>query len=220
MSGIIRSWQCLNARCKRRFEAWEPNPACPSCKCVRVDWVPGGGHIAGTAKAADAELRALLELDAGAFAGRAAAVVTAAVKALAWCPWQPSLLASGGGSADHHVRFWNAATGACVSSVDVQSQVSGLLWSREHRELVSAHGSNNLSLWKYPSMVKMAEFTGHSARVLHMATSPDGTTVCSAAADETLRFWRAFGDGAEVAKAKAAAKSASGNSVLRSINIR
>jgi cell division cycle protein 20 (cofactor of APC complex) len=51
-----------------------------------------------------------------------------------------------------------------------------------------------------------------------MATSPDGTTVVSAAADETLRFWRAFGDGAEVAKAKKVGAGA--GSVLRSINIR
>ena len=65
----------------------------------------------------------------------------------------------------------------------------------------------------------MAEFTGHSARVLHMAQSPDGTTVVSAAADETLRFWRAFGNGDEVAKVKAKAGGNAG-SVLRSINIR
>ena len=32
-------------------------------------------------------------------------------------------------------------------------------------------------------------FLGHTARVLHTALSPDGTTVCSAAVDETLRFW-------------------------------
>ena len=35
---------------------------------------------------------------------------------------------------------------------------------------------------------------GHTARVLHMAQSPDGSTVVSAAADETLRFWKCFGD--------------------------
>lgn len=144
----------------------------------------------------------------------------AAVKALAWCPFQANLLASGGGTADRCIKFWNTHTGAMLNSVDTQSQVCALQWNTHERELLSSHGysQNQLCLWKYPSMVKMAEFTGHSARVLHMATSPDGTTVCSAAADETLRFWRAFGDGAEVAKAKAA-KSA-GNSVLRSINIR
>lgn len=35
----------------------------------------------------------------------------AAVKALAWCPWQSSILASGGGTADRTIRFWNCNTG-------------------------------------------------------------------------------------------------------------
>ncbi|MBA0877078.1 hypothetical protein Goshw_003880 [Gossypium schwendimanii] len=42
-------------------------------------------------------------------------------------------------------------------------------------------------------MVKMAELTGHTSRVLYMAQSPDGCTVASAAGDETLRFWNVFG---------------------------
>lgn len=47
----------------------------------------------------------------------------AAVKALAWCPWQPSLLASGGGTADRSIKFWNCNTGVCLSSIDTKSQV-------------------------------------------------------------------------------------------------
>jgi hypothetical protein len=61
MADIIRSWLCLNARCRSQFDAWDANPACPKCECVRVQWVPGGGHVAGSAKAADAELRALAD---------------------------------------------------------------------------------------------------------------------------------------------------------------
>jgi WD40 repeat protein len=33
---------------------------------------------------------------------------------------------------------------------------------------------------------------GHTARVLGLTMSPDGATVASAAADETLRLWRCF----------------------------
>lgn len=119
----------------------------------------------------------------------------AAVKALAWCPFQSNLLASGGGSSDGSIKFWNTQTGACLNTVDTHSQVCSLLWNRHERELLSSHGpnQNQLTLWKYPSMVKITELTGHTARVLHMAQSPDGYTVASAAADETLRFWQVFG---------------------------
>ena len=121
----------------------------------------------------------------------------AAVKALSWCPMHRNLLASGGGTADRTIKFWNAHTGAMLHSVDTGSQVCALLWSRHHKEIVSSHGfsQNQLCLWRYPSMTKLCELTGHTARVLHLAQSPDGETVVSAAADETLRFWSIFGGG-------------------------
>ena len=48
---------------------------------------------------------------------------TAAVKALAWCPFQSSLLASGGGTADRTIRFWNTHTGCQLNCIDTESQV-------------------------------------------------------------------------------------------------
>ncbi|XP_077242902.1 cell division cycle 20.2, cofactor of APC complex-like [Tasmannia lanceolata] len=133
---------------------------------------------------------------------------TAAVKALAWCPFQSNLLASGGGTGDRSIKFWNSHTGACLNSVDTGSQVCSLLWSKNERELLSSHGftQNQLILWKYPSMVKITELTGHTSRVLFMAQSPDGCTVASAAGDETLRFWNVFGT-PEVVPTKSVAKT-------------
>nr|XP_018905377.1 PREDICTED: cell division cycle protein 20 homolog [Bemisia tabaci] len=118
----------------------------------------------------------------------------AAVKALAWCPWAPHILASGGGTADRHIRFWNCNIGSCFNSIDTKSQVCGILWSSAFKEIISGHGfaNNQLIIWKYPSMAKVAELTGHTARVLHLAMSPDNTTVLSAGADETLRLWKCF----------------------------
>ncbi|KAK8959805.1 Protein FIZZY-RELATED 2 [Platanthera guangdongensis] len=120
----------------------------------------------------------------------------AAVKSLAWCPFQSNLLASGGGGADRCIKFWNTLSGDCLNSVDTGSQVSALLWNKNERELLSSHGydENQLTLWKYPSMVKFAELRGHTSRVLHMSQSPDGCTVATASGDETLKFWNVFGN--------------------------
>lgn len=54
----------------------------------------------------------------------------AAVKALAWCPWQSNLLATGGGNDDGCIHFWNSTTGARVNSINTGSQVTSLKWSK------------------------------------------------------------------------------------------
>ncbi|RXN25856.1 cell division cycle 20-like protein [Labeo rohita] len=126
-----------------------------------------------------------------------------AVKALAWCPWQPSILASGGGTSDRHIRIWNANSGSCISALDTCSQVSSLVFAPNYKELVSGHGfaHDKVVIWKYPSLTKVAELEGkfdivvlyrHEDRVLNLALSPDGSTVASVAADETIRLWKSF----------------------------
>ena len=118
----------------------------------------------------------------------------AAVKALAWSPHERNLLATGGGTADRCIKFWNASSGAMLNSIDTGSQVCALQWSPYEKELLSSHGyaENLLCLWKYPTMARVKELRGHTARALHMAQSPDGSLVVSCASDETLRFWNVF----------------------------
>lgn len=60
----------------------------------------------------------------------------AAVKAIAWSPHHHGLLASGGGTADRCIRFWNTLTGQPMQSVDTGSQVCNLAWSKHASELV------------------------------------------------------------------------------------
>ncbi|XP_077833188.1 fizzy-related protein homolog isoform X2 [Macaca mulatta] len=61
----------------------------------------------------------------------------AAVKAIAWSPHQHGLLASGGGTADRCIRFWNTLTGQPLQCIDTGSQVCNLAWSKHANELVS-----------------------------------------------------------------------------------
>ncbi|KAJ9555378.1 hypothetical protein OSB04_009992 [Centaurea solstitialis] len=119
---------------------------------------------------------------------------TAAVKAIAWSPHLYGLLASGGGTADRCIRFWNTTTNSHLNCVDTGSQVCNLVWSKNGNELVSTHGysQNQIIVWRYPSMSKLATLTGHTYRVLYLAISPDGQTIVTGAGDETLRFWNAF----------------------------
>jgi len=119
----------------------------------------------------------------------------AAVKGLTWSPHQRGLLASGGGTADQCIRFWNTITGQELNnSIDTGSQVCNLSWSKNVNELVSTHGysQNQITVWSYPSLHQVATLTGHSMRVLYLATSPDGQTIVTGAGDETLRFWSIF----------------------------
>lgn len=118
----------------------------------------------------------------------------AAVKAIAWSPHQHHLLASGGGTADRTIKFWNTSTGSLVKEVDTGSQVCNLSWSKNSDEIISTHGysQNQIVIWKYPRMEQVVSLTGHTFRVLYLAMSPDGQTVVTGAGDETLRFWKIY----------------------------
>ncbi|ORY45251.1 WD40 repeat-like protein [Rhizoclosmatium globosum] len=139
---------------------------------------------------------------------------TAAVKAIAWSPYKAGLLASGGGTADQKIRFWNTsaspreATGGgtadSLSNVNTNSQVCNIAWSRSEDEIVSTHGfsQNQVVVWKVsatgqdalaPQLHTLATLTGHTMRVLYLAVSPDNENIVTGAGDETLRFWSVFG---------------------------
>lgn len=104
------------------------------------------------------------------------------------------MVASGGGTADRCIKFWNTQVGTELQSVYTGSQVCSLMFSKTSQELVSTHGfkDNSVVVWRYPTMKKMATLTGHSLRVLYLAMNPEGDTVVTGAGDETLRFWKVF----------------------------
>ncbi|TIB92852.1 WD40 repeat-like protein [Wallemia mellicola] len=124
----------------------------------------------------------------------------AAVKAISWNPHHRGILASGGGTSDRRILFWDTLKGDrhSIGDWDTGSQVCRLWFSKNTQELVSTHGysgnayQNHISIWKYPSMSQVATLTGHTYRVLYLAASPDGQTIVTGSGDETIRFWKAF----------------------------
>jgi len=56
----------------------------------------------------------------------------AAVKAIAWSPHHFGLLASGGGTADRCIRFWNTTTNTHLNCVDTNSQVNPVMPTYKH----------------------------------------------------------------------------------------
>lgn len=66
--------------------------------------------------------------------------LNAAVKALAFCPWQASLLAASGGSNDRAIHFYHALSGATLATIDCAAQVTSLVWSRTRREIAATFG--------------------------------------------------------------------------------
>ncbi|PFH53498.1 hypothetical protein AMATHDRAFT_137284 [Amanita thiersii Skay4041] len=130
---------------------------------------------------------------------------TAAVKALAWCPWHPALLSSGGGTNDATIHVWNTTTGARLHTIKTPSQITSLIFAPHKKEIMSTHGypTNAIMIHAYPSMERVAEIRdAHDSRVLYSCVSPAGDIVCTGAGDENLKFWRLWDAASSVAAKK------------------
>lgn len=118
----------------------------------------------------------------------------ACVKALSWNPVNTDLIATGGGLADREIRIWNASTGETIWNVQTGAQVCNLFWNGEYNEIVSAHGysTNQLSIWNADGLTEKHTFHPHNNRVLFMCPSPDGSSIMTAAPQDSFQIWRLF----------------------------
>ncbi|KAF2017028.1 WD40 repeat-like protein [Aaosphaeria arxii CBS 175.79] len=66
--------------------------------------------------------------------------LNAAVKAIAFCPWQRGLLAVRGGSNDRCIHFYHTFSGACLATIDCAAQVTSLIWSKNRKEIAATFG--------------------------------------------------------------------------------
>lgn len=64
----------------------------------------------------------------------------AAVKAIAFCPWRPHLLATGGGSNDKMIHFFHTTSGSSLATIAVSAQVTSLAWNTSRREIAATFG--------------------------------------------------------------------------------
>ncbi|KAF4323341.1 hypothetical protein BBO99_00003302 [Phytophthora kernoviae] len=130
------------------------------------------------------------------------------------------------GTSESVVQLWDVTASRQVRTMNGHSsRVGALAWnsyvlSSGSRDSTIIHHDNELCLWKYPSMTKVKELTGHTSRVLHLAASPDGETVVSGAADETLRFWKVFGPNRKARKAGSSTAELSSSSLSSVMSIR
>ncbi|CAD1812287.1 unnamed protein product [Candida parapsilosis] len=132
----------------------------------------------------------------------------AAIKALSFCPWTASLLATGGGSKDRKIRFWHTTSGTLLKEFYTDGQITSLIWSRYKKEIVATFGfggstkSNLMRVYTYPEMCPVLEVNATSnLRILSATTSPDFCSVCVATNDSTIRIYHLWNRAVEITPA-------------------
>jgi WD40 repeat protein len=98
--------------------------------------------------------------------------VQAAVKAIAFCPWQRGLIAIGGGSNDRCIHFYHVLSGSNLATIDCNAQVTSLIWSTTRREIAATFGfaqpqhPYRIAVFSWPKcevVVRIPWFEGHRA---------------------------------------------------------
>ena len=129
---------------------------------------------------------------------------SSAIRALDWSHQKYNFLGTGGGIQDRTIKVWNCTTMEEVNSIDTESQICNLSFSKKDNEIVTTHGftDNLVNIWKledeYKSMKLVESLKGHKNRVLYLATSPNLKTIATGSGDETIRLWNVFSSKKEI----------------------
>jgi hypothetical protein len=107
----------------------------------------------------------------------------------------------GGGVHDKKIRFYNTFHGTLVSSLDVDAQVTTLIWSPSRSEILATFGytssgiGTKCAVYAYPSLQCLFAFEiADEIRALYAVPSPSGREICLAGSDECIRFYRIWGE--------------------------
>lgn len=124
----------------------------------------------------------------------------AAVKAVAFCPWMPNLLATGGGSRDKNIRFWHSKSGTLISKHKTKGQITAVVWSRSKKELLVTFGFGDcsdknsiLAVYSYPAMkLKVKVNAPSDMRILTADLSNDFSSICTSISDQSVRIYNVW----------------------------
>ncbi|KAF4775945.1 WD domain-containing protein [Colletotrichum scovillei] len=142
----------------------------------------------------------------------------AAIKAIAFCPWQNGLVATGGGLGDKCIHFFHTTSSTPLATIDVGAQVTSLIWSTTRREIAATFGYSHgyaqtehpyrLIVFSWPSCRQVGAIAwAGGPRALYAIPYPGGPsdalegsrtakegTIVVASSDETLKFHEVWQD--------------------------
>ena len=122
--------------------------------------------------------------------------LNAACKAITFAPWQPSLIAAGGGSNDRCIHFFHALSGAKLATIDCYAQVTSLVFNPCKREIAATFGfaqpehPYRVAVFAWPScrMVVGIPWWGEE-RALYAIEYPGlGGSLVIATSDASIKF--------------------------------
>lgn len=86
------------------------------------------------------------------------------------------------------IRFWDSLEGTLRSEIALKARAKAVRYLHGGDVIASASG-RELAFWDVPSGKPLARCKGHGQPIHAMDLSPDGLTLATASADETVRFW-------------------------------
>lgn len=92
------------------------------------------------------------------------------------------------------VQAWNAESGACICSLDVEGAFFGT-FSCDSELAITCHSGGVAQLWAVASWERLSTLSGHRGDVYAACFSPDGNIVVTAVDNTTVKIWSVL-DGA------------------------
>ena len=129
----------------------------------------------------------------------------AACKAVAFAPWQPSLIAAGGGSNDRCIHFFHANSGAKLATIDCHAQVTSLLFNPHKREIAATLGfaqpehPYRVVVFAWPScrMVMEIPWWGEERALYGIEYPGQGGSLVVATSDASIKFHEVWSSSAD-----------------------